>query len=88
MSGHEGTASGHLVALNEASGEEIAYRPIHDIQLLGPLTVVHMRLQISHCEFPAPGVYWFQVMLNQKLVAERRFMVVETPGDSDGQPIR
>jgi hypothetical protein len=85
VSGHEGTASGQLVVLSEATGEEIGYRPIDDIQLLGPLTTVHVQLQILDCEFPAPGVYWFQVILNQKLVAERRFHVVEIPESTNGQ---
>jgi hypothetical protein len=43
--------------------------------------------EATDCEFPSPGVYWFQVLLNEKLVAERRFSVSEAPGDTNGQPI-
>jgi hypothetical protein len=86
ITGHEGTASGRVVAASEATEEEVVYRPIDEIPLLGPPKIVHVRLRISNCEFPAPGVYWFQVTLNEKLVAERRFHVLEFPGDSNGQP--
>jgi hypothetical protein len=87
VTGHEGTATGRLVCTNEATEEQIVYRPIDEIQLRGPLTFIHVRLQILDCEFPAPGVYWFQVFLNEKLVAERRFFVNQIPGDTNGQPI-
>jgi hypothetical protein len=87
VSGHEGTASGRIVAVNEATDEEIIGVPIDEIRLWGPLTIVHYRVQLQHCVFRAPGVYWFQVFLNQKLVAERR-LHVEISGDTNGQLIR
>jgi hypothetical protein len=87
VTGHQGPASGRVVVLREASEEEIAHAPIDEVQLQGPLTVLHLRLRISDCEFPASGVYWFQVFLNEKLVAERRFFASEIPGDTNGQPI-
>jgi hypothetical protein len=86
VSGHEGTTSGQVVVLSEAGEEEIVSAPIDDIQLRGPLTAIHVGLRIRNCEFPAPGVYWFQVILNQKLVAERRFHVIETSESTNGQP--
>jgi hypothetical protein len=85
LSGHVGPASGQVVAAREETEEEVAYVPIDEIQLLGPLTLVPVRLRITSCEFPAPGVYWFQVILNQKLVAERRFQVLVTPGENNGR---
>jgi hypothetical protein len=87
VTGHEGTATGRVVGTNEATEEEIVDRLIGEIQLRGPLTMIHVRLQILDCEFPSPGVYWFQILLNEKLVAERRFLVSEAPGDTNGQPI-
>jgi hypothetical protein len=87
VTGHMGSASGRVVILREAAEEEIARTPIDSIQLLGPLTVLHLRLEVMDCEFPAPGVYWFQVVLNEKLLAERRFIVIQTPGDTNGQPL-
>jgi hypothetical protein len=86
VTGHHGTASGRVLLLQEATEEELAHRPIDEFQLLGPLTVIHLQVEITDCEFPAPGVYWFQVFLNEKLVAERRFLVSLTPGDTNGQP--
>jgi hypothetical protein len=86
VTGHQGPASGHVVILREATEEEIAHTPIDEFQLSGPLTVIHLQVEITDCEFPAPGVYWFQVFLNDKLVAERRFFADESPGDTNGQP--
>jgi hypothetical protein len=87
VTGHEGTVTGRVVGTNEATEEQIVYRLIDEIQLQGPLTMIHVQVQILDCEFPSPGVYWFEVFLNEKLVAERRFLVSETPGDTNGQPI-
>ncbi len=87
VTGHEGTVTGRVVGTNEATDEQIVDRLIGEIQLLGPLTMIHAELQIRNCEFPSPGVYWFQVFLNERLVAERRFSASEAPGDTNGQPI-
>ncbi len=84
LSGHEGVATGRVVAVSDATDEEIAFAPIDAVQLWGPLSVVAYWLRIQHCVFPAPGLYWFQVLLNQKLVAERRFHVVHIPGEPHG----
>jgi hypothetical protein len=87
VTGHQGSATGRVVVVSETTQEEIVDVPIDEFQLLGPLTVLHLQLQIMDCEFPVPGVYWFQVFLNEKLVAERRFFVSEASGDTNGQPI-
>ena len=87
VTGHPGVASGRLVVLTEATEEEIIQVPIAEFQLLGPLTVYHLQVEITDCEFPATGVYWFQVVLNEKLVAERRFFANQIPGDTNGQPL-
>jgi hypothetical protein len=86
VSGHEGTASGQVVLVREADEEELMAVPIDDIQLWGPLFAIPVGLRIRNCEFPSPGIYWFWVILNQRLVAERRFHVLKTPGSSNGQP--
>ena len=86
LTGHEGTVSGRVVAVSEATDEEVVYQPIDAIQLRGPLAIIHSYVQLLDCEFPAPGVYWFQVYLNEKLLAERRFLVSEAAGDTNGQP--
>jgi hypothetical protein len=84
LSGHEGAATGRIVAVREATDEEIAFAPIDEVRLWGPLAVVPCWVRIQHCVFPAPGLYWFQVLLNQKLVAERRFHVVQVSGGPHG----
>jgi hypothetical protein len=86
VTGHQGSASGRVVVVSEATEEDIADVPLDEIQLLGPLTFIHLQLQILDCEFPGPGVYWLQVFVAEKLVAERRFFVNEAPGDTNGQP--
>ena len=86
VTGHQGTASGYVIVLREAPEEEIAHLPIDEFQLLGPLSVIHLQVEITDCAFPAPGVYWFQVFLSEKLVAERRFLVSQAPGGTNGQP--
>lgn len=88
ITGHEGIATGHIVVVNEATDEEIVQVPIAAFQLSGPLEIIPIWLRIRDCEFPEPGVYWFQMFLNEKLVRERRFHVLASPGDSNGQPIR
>lgn len=85
MSGHEGTASGQVVAVQEATDQEIVYVPIKKIRLRGPLTIVPVRLRLRRCEFPAPEVDWFQVYLNERLVTERRFRVLGNRGEVNGQ---
>src|SRR5439155_5235130 len=66
ITGHQGTASGRVVLVNEATEEIIIHVPIEEFELFGPLEVVPVWLRIRDCEFPEPGVYWFQVFLNQK----------------------
>jgi hypothetical protein len=41
VTGHEGTVTGRVVGTNEATEEQIVYRPIDEIQLRGPLTMIH-----------------------------------------------
>jgi hypothetical protein len=86
VTGHEGVASGHLALVQEATDTEILQVPISAFQLSGPLQLMSEWLQLRDCEFPEPGVYFFQVVLNGKLVMERRFHVLASPGDSNGQP--
>jgi hypothetical protein len=86
VTGHEGMASGHLALVQEATDTKILHLSIDTFQLFGPLQVIPRWLKIRDCEFPEPGVYFFQVVLNGKLVTERRFHVVASPGDSNGQP--
>jgi hypothetical protein len=88
VTGHQGTASGHLLVVNEATQEEVFYRPIEEFQLFGPLEIIPIWMRVWDCEFPEPGVYWFQVYLNGKLIQERRFRLVASPGGSNGQPTR
>ena len=87
VTGHDETASGHLALVREADDTEILQISIEEFQLSGPLQIILKWIEILDCEFPEPGVYWFQVVLNGKLVTERRFHVIASPGDSDGQPL-
>jgi hypothetical protein len=85
VTGHRGVASGYLVGVHEATDEEIVYVPTGDIQLFGPLVIVPVHWWIEHCEFPEPGVYWFQVYFNQRLSAERRFLVSQSQVITNGR---
>jgi len=86
VTGHSGIASGHLALVQEAGDTEILRVPIGTFQLSGPRQVITKWIELQDCVFSEPGVYWFQVVLNGKLVTERRFHVVASPGDSNGQP--
>ncbi len=86
VSGHEGEVSGHLVLVQETTQEEILRLPIEPFHLAGPLEILPLWLWLTDCEFPSPGVYWFQVFLNEKLVVERRFHAITIPGVTNGQP--
>jgi hypothetical protein len=86
VTGHAGMASGYLVLVQETTEEEILRLPIEAFQLSGPLELIPVWLWLRDCEFPDPGVYWFQVFLNEKLVAERRFRAIALPGVTNGQP--
>jgi hypothetical protein len=88
MSGHEGTVAERVVITSEASDETIADLETGVIQFQGPLNLVELAFPFGNCVFPTPGVYWFQVYMNEKLVSERRFSVTETPGGSNGQASR
>jgi hypothetical protein len=88
VTGHEGEASGHQVLVQETTEEEILRLPIEGFHLAGPLEIVPVWLWVKDCEFPEPGVSWFQVFLNEKLVAERRFHAITISGDANGQPTR
>src|SRR5262245_56536576 len=50
VSGHQGTASGRVVVVQETTEEEVAHVPIDEFQLLGPLTVIHLQVEITDCE--------------------------------------
>ncbi len=86
VSGHERTVSARVVAVREATDEEVVYVPMGDIHLRGPLTLIPLWIRVRDCAFPAPGVYWFQVVVNDKLLLERRFHLVAIRGDTNGQP--
>jgi hypothetical protein len=86
LSGHKGMASGYVVLVNGTTEEEIFQVPIEGVELSGPLEIIPAWLRLQDCEFPEPGVYWFQVFLNDKLVAERRFRVLAAGGEDNGQP--
>jgi hypothetical protein len=88
VSGHKGVSSGRLVLVQESTAEELLRLPIAAFHLSGPLDLIPVWLALTDCEFPEPGVYWFQVYLNDKLVGERRFHAVTNPGDTNGQPTR
>jgi hypothetical protein len=85
LTGHEGTVTGRIVATNEATDETIAFLETGLLQFHGPLNLVQLAFPFRNCVFPTPGVYWFQVYLNEKLVNERRFSVTEALKDTNGQ---
>ncbi len=84
VAGHEGIASGHLALVQAANDTEVFQVPIDTFHLSGPLQVIPRWLELRACEFPEPGIYWFQVVLNGKLVTERQIQVIASPGDGNG----
>lgn len=56
-----------------------------EIEFPDPLSVVEINLGFRGCEFPEPGEYRFQLLVDQTLLCERKFRVskVESFNGSD-----
>jgi uncharacterized protein DUF6941 len=85
VTGHEGTVSGVVVAVNARTDEELFHGPLPPITLQGPLFVVSTHVRVRDCEFPEPGLYYFQVYFEQKLLGERPLRLTEGGGVGNGQ---
>jgi hypothetical protein len=85
VTGHAGTVSGVVTAVNARTDEELFRAPTPQILLRDPLTVVPVFVRIQDCEFPEAGIYYIQVYLDQKLVCERLLCLTETRRTTDGQ---
>jgi hypothetical protein len=85
VTAHPRTAIGQVVLVDGNNDEEIAASTAEPIELTGPLDFLHLFFCLLDCVFPQPGVYYFQVYFEGKLVGERAFHVVEQEFRSNGQ---
>jgi hypothetical protein len=77
LSGHMGEASCHAT-INRVETDETLYqtRP-RVISFKGPLTIIPFKFRFQNCAFPAPGVYYVQIICENKLISERPLHVTE-----------
>jgi hypothetical protein len=70
MSGHAGTTSCHI-EISHTDDDVLYQTPSRSITFDGPTATVPIVFWFMNCEFPAPGVYYFQAFCDNKLVHER-----------------
>lgn len=85
MTGHAGTVTGVVVIVNARTDEEVIRAQTPAVVLRDPLSIVPVYVLIEDCEFPEPGVYYFQVYFGQKLISERLFYLTEGQGATNGR---
>jgi hypothetical protein len=85
VTGHEGTVSGEFVIIHAQTEEEVFRGPTPPLSLQGPLRAVSVFAEIDGCEFPEPGIYYFQVFFGQKLLCEGLFSLTEGQVTTNGR---
>lgn len=77
MSGHPGRAMIRML-INRLETDDIIYEAApKDVAFRGPTSVVAVVFRARNCVFPAPGVYYVQLMHEDKLIGERPLDVRE-----------
>ena len=59
----------------DAVTNELVEVRYHRVYSPNPLAVVYCKLQVKHCSFPSPGVYFFSLWAGPDVIAERRAVV-------------
>jgi hypothetical protein len=81
----------------KAAENEVLFSTTQRIEFPDPLAVVELNVGFCNCEFPEPGEYRFQLLVNNHLLTERKFQValleealveeeVERPGEERRRP--
>jgi Family of unknown function (DUF6941) len=71
MSGHEGEALIHVEIDHVESANVIFQTESKRVNFLDPTLVVPVAFILIDCVFPSPGVYYVQVIHEQKIIGER-----------------
>jgi hypothetical protein len=83
--GHAGEFSARVAGVSARTDDVVFEQAVPPITLTDPVTLVPVLVLIEHCEFPEPGIYYFQVYFGEKLVHERPLHVVESEATANGQ---
>lgn len=59
----------------KAADNEVLFSTTQRIEFPDPLAVVELNVGFCGCEFPEPGEYRFQLLVNDHLLTERKFQV-------------
>ena len=71
MSGHQGMANCQVKIEEVGSGDAIFETEILAVSFDDPASVVPVYFRLPNCVFPAPGLYYVQVLHESKLIGER-----------------
>lgn len=75
MSGHRGEAPCSVRIRQEATDDAIYQTKSKLISFLDPTLVVPVVYRLRNCIFPAPGLYFIEILHEKKLIGERRFQL-------------
>jgi uncharacterized protein DUF6941 len=77
MSGHEGEASCQLQIFHLATDSVIYLGKPKAVSFKDPTLVVPVVFPVRNCVFAAPGVYFVEVLADNKVVGERRLHLLQ-----------
>ena len=77
MSGHQGYVQCHVEIECQETGDLVFQSTAKEISFVSPNWVETVFFRLRNCMFPAPGVYYVQVVHDEKLIGERRLLLRE-----------
>src|SRR5207245_1766360 len=77
VTGHPATARGTVLFRQGSTDRVLRRRALPPVEFLGPLEMIPVYLRIDNCEFPEPGLYYFQIVFDGQLRAERFLEVID-----------
>jgi hypothetical protein len=72
LSGHQGAADCHVQIFNGASKELIFLSNPKAVIFRDPTATVPVRFRLRNCIFRTPGVYYVEMLADNKVIGERR----------------
>ena len=77
MSGHEGEVSCQLRISHMATDSVIYLGKLKAVSFKDPTLVVPVLFPVRNCVFPSPGVYFVEILADNKVVGERRLHLLQ-----------
>src|SRR5438552_4020378 len=77
MSGHQGEESCCVRVFHAATDEVIYQTKPKIVRFKNPTAIVPVLFRLRNCVFPAPGVYFVELLADDKVIAERRLELHE-----------